>query len=81
MKCVSKLVLIVGFLSSTFVFGQAASEKLKSEQSRLEKKINNTKSLLDKSKKNTETSLNELRLIDNQIKFREELVPDLESHH
>jgi septal ring factor EnvC (AmiA/AmiB activator) len=61
------------------VFGQAASEKLKTEQSRLEKKINNTKSLLDKSKKNTETSLNELRLIDNQIKFREELVNNFDN--
>src|SRR5574343_89480 len=79
MKCVSKLVLVLGFLSSTFVFGQAASEKLKTEQSRLEKKINNTKSLLDKSKKNTETSLNELRLIDNQIKFREELVNNFDN--
>lgn len=79
MKCVSKLVLIAGFLSSTVVFGQAASEKLKTEQSRLEKKINNTKSLLDKSKKNTETSLNELRLIDNQIKFREELVNNFDN--
>jgi septal ring factor EnvC (AmiA/AmiB activator) len=79
MKCVSKLVLVLGFLSSTVVFGQAASEKLKTEQSRLEKKINNTKSLLDKSKKNTETSLNELRLIDNQIKFREELVNNFDN--
>ncbi len=79
MKCVSKLVLVLGFLSCTGVFGQAASEKLKTEQSRLEKKINNTKSLLDKSKKNTETSLNELRLIDNQIKFREELVNNFDN--
>ena len=79
MKCVSKLVLVLGFLSSTIVFGQAASEKLKTEQSRLEKKINNTKSLLDKSKKNTQTSLNELRLIDNQIKFREELVNNFDN--
>lgn len=50
------------------------SDQLKREQQKLEKKIANTKSLLKKVKSNSEASLNELRLIDNQIKSREALV-------
>lgn len=60
------------------VHGQS-SEKLKKEQQRLEKKISNTKSLLRKTKNNTEATLNSLRLIDNQIKFREELVSNFDN--
>lgn len=62
------------FCCSTFVFTQGNSAQLKREQQKLEKKISNTKSLLNKVKSNTEASLNELRLIDNQIKSREDLV-------
>ncbi|MEY3237388.1 MAG: hypothetical protein RI883_1489 [Bacteroidota bacterium] len=79
MKSVSRIVVIILCLCSTSLFAQTTSEKLKTEQTRLEKKISNTKSLLDKSKSNTEASLNELRLIDNQIKFREELVSNFDN--
>jgi septal ring factor EnvC (AmiA/AmiB activator) len=65
---------------ATFTDSHAqTSEKLKKEQQRLEKKISNTKSLLRKTKDNTEASLNSLRLIDNQIKFREELVSNFDN--
>lgn len=74
MKIVSKysclMVLLVLSVSS---FGQT-SEKLKKEQEKLETKINNTRLLLDKTKNNTAASLNELKLLDNQVRFREELV-------
>jgi len=79
MKSVNKIILIVFCFCATSMLAQTTSEKLKTEQSRLEKKISNTKSLLDKSKSNTEASLNELRIIDNQIKFREELVSNFDN--
>ena len=72
MKNVISLLLVL--CSSVFAFSQGTSTQLKREQQKLEKKIANTKSLLTKVKSNTEASLNELRLIDNQIKSREALV-------
>jgi murein hydrolase activator len=63
------LVLFVFSLSA-----QTSSDALKKEQKKIEKKIENTKLLLNKVKTNTEASLNELRLMDNQIRTREELV-------
>lgn len=62
------------FLANTFVNAQSTSEKLKKEQSKLEANIANTKSLLEKTKSNTTASFNELKLINNQIKYREELM-------
>ncbi|MCH2223698.1 MAG: peptidoglycan DD-metalloendopeptidase family protein [Crocinitomicaceae bacterium] len=55
-------------------FSQSTSEKLKKEQERLERNIADTKSLLSKSKSNTTASLNELRVIKNQIRYRERLL-------
>ncbi|MBL1281441.1 MAG: peptidoglycan DD-metalloendopeptidase family protein [Fluviicola sp.] len=73
MKNVSRLFIV--FLLLTFsVNGQSTSEKLKREQARLERKIADTKSLLTKSKSNTQASLNELKVIENQIVFRESLL-------
>lgn len=75
MKDVSKIVCLIGFLIlAESVSAQSTSEKLKKEQDKLEKKISTNKSLLTKMKSNTQASLNELRLIDNQIQMREELV-------
>lgn len=80
MENVNRMIAFVGVIALTFVgFGQSSSEKLKKEQDRLEKKISNTKTLLSKMKNNTEASLNELRLIDNQIKYREELVRNFDN--
>jgi len=73
MKNVISFLFVFGCV--TFYFSQAGnSDQLKREQQKLEKKIQNTKSLLTKVKSNTEASLNEIRLIDNQIKSREALV-------
>ncbi|MES2800300.1 MAG: peptidoglycan DD-metalloendopeptidase family protein [Bacteroidota bacterium] len=71
----NKILCVIGVLFvATNLVAQSTSEKLKKEQDKLEKKISNNKSLLTKMKTNTEASLNELRLIDNQIQTREELV-------
>lgn len=80
MNSVNRLFyLFLFFLLSIFqVKGQTASAKLRKEQDRLETKISNTKSLLNKTKNNTEASLNELKLIESQIKFREELVSNFD---
>jgi len=71
MKNVISLVLLFVITSP---YAQTSKEKLQKEQQKLEKKISNTKKLLAKVKNNTQTSLNEIRLIDNQIKSRESLV-------
>jgi septal ring factor EnvC (AmiA/AmiB activator) len=78
MKNVTKLLWVIALLVAGNTFAQSTSEKLKKEQSNLEKKISNTRSLLDKTKNNAKASLNELRLIDNQIRFREELVTNFD---
>ena len=78
MKNVSKLFWVITLIVAGSTFAQSTSEKLKKEQSNLEKKISNTRSLLDKTKNNAKASLNELRLIDNQIRFREELVTNFD---
>lgn len=71
------LLLFLAFLP--VVFGQKKSDQLQAEQEKLENKLSNTKSLLDKVKSGTEASLNELKLIDNQVKFREELVQNFDN--
>lgn len=72
MRNAVNLLLICFF--SFVAFAQSSSEQLKKEQKKLESKINNTKSLLTQVKNNQKASLNELKLIENQIKSREELV-------
>ena len=61
-------------LVASVAFSQKSSEKLKQEQSRLEAKIKSTKILLQKSQSQTMNSLQELRVLQNQIKFREQLL-------
>jgi septal ring factor EnvC (AmiA/AmiB activator) len=74
MKFVSKILVFLFVFSIGFANAQKNSDKLRKEQERLEKNINNTKSLLNKAKSSTQASLNELKLIDNQVKSREELL-------
>ena len=69
---VISLILFVGL--SFAVTPQSKTDKLKREQKKLENKITNTKSLLKKVTSNREASLNELKLIENQIKSREALL-------
>jgi murein hydrolase activator len=69
------LSLIIALLCiQSLSYGQTTSEKLKKEQERLERKIANTKSLLNKTQSVAEASLNELKIIENQIRFREQLL-------
>jgi len=72
MKNVSSLLFFFFFISLSY--GQSSQEKLKKEQQKLEKRISNTRALLSKVKSNSQASLNEIRLIENQIKSREALV-------
>ena len=72
MKSVISLFLI--FIVCSIAHGQVKSEKLQKEQKIIEKKISQTKALLDKVKNNTKNSFTELKLLDKQIKNREELV-------
>lgn len=74
MKFVSKILVFLFVFCVGFSNAQKNSDKLRKEQERLEKNINNTKSLLNKAKNSTQASLNELKLIDNQVKSREELL-------
>ncbi len=71
MKLVNSLFFV--FLIN-FIFSQTSSKSLKKEQQKLESRILKTKSLLEKVKTNSQASLNELRLINNQINSREELI-------
>ncbi|MBM3917806.1 MAG: hypothetical protein FJ349_09400 [Sphingomonadales bacterium] len=72
MKSVTKLLLLLLFALPSYA--QQDQNQLKREQQKLEKRISNTKKLLNKVKNNTQASLNEIRLIENQIRTREALV-------
>lgn len=74
MKVVSSFVIGLICVILSFSFGQSTSEKLKKEQQQLEKNIANTKLLLEKTKSNAESSFNELKLLNNQIAYREQLL-------
>lgn len=73
------MIIFVFVCFSYFGFSQSTSEKLKREQDRLEQKINDTKLLLSKSQTNTASSLNELKVIENQITFREQLLKNYDN--
>ena len=65
----SVINLIVILLVAFSGFSQKSSEKLKKEQARLESKIANTKMLLQKSQSQTMNSLQELQVLQSQIKL------------
>ncbi len=74
-----KIKIFLFLLLSSASFAQTVSEKLKIEQEKLEKKLSDTKSLLAKSQVQTESSLNELRVIEKQIIYREQLVRNFDN--
>lgn len=78
MKSVSNL-FVVFMLFAFSVNGQSTSDKLKKDQARLERKIADTKSLLSKSKSNAKTSLSVLKVIENQIAYRERLLKNYDN--
>lgn len=77
MKNVIKCLLLLWLTSP--VFAQHNQDNLKKEQRKLEKKITQTKSLLKKVQLNSKASLQEVKLLDNQIKSREALVSVFDS--
>ncbi len=72
MKNVIRLLLLLCLAQQAYA--QQDQNQLKREQQKLEKRISNTKKLLNKVKNNSQASLNEIRLIENQIRSREALV-------
>jgi septal ring factor EnvC (AmiA/AmiB activator) len=73
-------LLVIGclvFFGSTW--SQKKSDQLQAEQNKLEKKLSTTKSLLDKVKRGTQNSLSELKLIESQVRDREELVQNVDN--
>lgn len=79
MSAVNRFIIVAFVFVTSFTFSQSTSEKLKREQDRLEQKINDTKLLLSKSQSNTASSLNELKVIENQITFREQLLKNYDN--
>jgi septal ring factor EnvC (AmiA/AmiB activator) len=75
----SNVILVVLLLGSNALFGQKKSDQLQAEQTRLENKLNTTKGLLEKVKKGTQLSMNELKLIENQVRDREQLVQNVDN--
>lgn len=75
----NKLVLVLFLFGSNLIFAQKKSDQLQAEQARLENKLNTTKNLLDKVKKGTQLSMNELKLIENQVRDREKLVQNVDN--
>lgn len=73
MKNAHKFFLLY-FLIGFYGFTQKSPDNLKKEQRNLEKKIAQTKNLLKQVQTNRKNSLNEVVLLDNQIKSREALV-------
>ena len=79
MKLVIKFFLLTCLIGLPIIsFSQKNSEKLRKEQERLEKSITITKGLLKKAKSNTEATLSELRVLENQVNYREELLKNFD---
>ncbi len=78
MSHVNKLLVVGMLLCVGNLFAQSA-DKLKKEQARLEKNISSTQSLLAKTKTKTKASLNDLRVIQNQIEYRERLLKNYDN--
>jgi len=72
MKPAIKIVLLTLCLNP--IWSQKSTSNLKKEQRNLEKKIEQTKTLLKQVQTNSKNSLNEVAILDHQIKNREALV-------
>ncbi len=69
------LILLFGVIIP-FVYGQPR-EELEQEKQRIEEEINLTTQMLKETKKSAETNLNQLIILNNQIKQREELINNI----
>ncbi|SFT64279.1 Septal ring factor EnvC, activator of murein hydrolases AmiA and AmiB [Lishizhenia tianjinensis] len=80
MKNVSKiLILVLPLLLVGSYWAQKTSDRLKQEQAKLEQQIAATKALLENSSKDTKLSLEELKLLNNQVKNRERLLRNFDN--
>lgn len=79
MKSVSNILLVLFLAVASQTVAQSTSEKLKKEQQQLEKNIAGTKQLLEKTQSSAESSFNELKLLNNQIAYREQLVRNFDN--
>lgn len=79
MKSVANNLIVVFLLGAFWGNSQVSSEKLIKEQSRLENKIADTKMLLKKTQSNKTASLDELKVIENQINYREQLLKNYDN--
>ena len=75
----NKFLVILFVLGCFSVQAQKGSDRLKNEQKKLEKQIATTKSLFEASKQKADLSLEEVRLIDQQVKFREQLLTNIDN--
>ncbi len=74
MKFANNILALFFTLVSVTLSAQTSTEKLQKEQELLLKKIENTKLLLQKTQGEKNASMQELQIINNQVRFREELV-------
>ena len=79
MKVASKIIVGLFIALASPAIAQSTSEKLKKEQQQLEKNIASTKQLLEKTQSSAESSFNELKLLNNQIAYREQLVRNFDN--
>ena len=75
----NRLLAILFILGCFSVQGQKGSDRLINEQKKLEKQIATTKSLFEASKQKADLSLEEVRLIDQQVRFREQLLTNIDN--
>ena len=80
MKNVSKILLVfVVLVAMGSFYAQKTSDRLKKEQAKLESQIATTKALLASSAKNTKSSLEQLRLLNQQVANRERLLKNYDN--
>lgn len=73
------LLLIAFLIFFNYSLYSQNKEKLKKDKQKIEKEIAYTNKLLKETKKNTQVSLNQLVLINKQVKQREELILNINS--
>jgi septal ring factor EnvC (AmiA/AmiB activator) len=78
MRVISSTLLLLLLFFAFESEAQEKSNKLKQEQLKLEQKISATKSLLSATQKSTESTLQEIKLIDQNILFRERLLANID---
>ncbi|MDC1370701.1 peptidoglycan DD-metalloendopeptidase family protein [Flavobacteriales bacterium] len=67
------LVMLMGFMGVTS-FSQSKTDKLKAKEKQLKKQLEQTQELLSATQKSQNSTLSELRIINKQIAFKEELL-------